>query len=353
MSRTSRLDVLSTGLLTEARNRRHWLGQVLGMGTGLWLSGCESPTSSEPPPAPTTGHRWKIVCTIGMVTDLVQQIVGELGEVLGLLSEGVDPHLYRPTARDTGLMMQADLVFYSGLHLEGRMTEDFEAAEKHGRRFYAVTADLPEDQLITSDVAGVHDPHVWGDVRLWIQCARTIARRLLAFDPSHAATYQANSDRLCTELEKLDLYIRQVIASIPEPQRLLVTAHDAFAYFSRAYSIPVKSVQGISTESEAGVNDINALVDLLVDKKIPTVFVEASVNPKSLEAVREGTAQRGWPVSVGGTLYSDSMGALGTYEGTYAGMMDANATTIARSLGGNAPVEGWRGQLPSAKTTQP
>ena len=328
--------------------RREWLRGVVA--AGLCLAGCqpkEKPVSGpvETSVAKPDQPHWKIVCTVGMVTDLVRQIAGEYADVQGLLAEGVDPHLYRPTVRDTGLMMQADLVFYSGLHLEGRMVEDFEAAQQKGKPFHAVTDDLLPVEIITSEVASIHDPHVWGDVRLWIKCARTIADQLKRFDAPRSDVYQSHADRLCREMAGVDDDIRDVMASIPESQRILVTAHDAFAYFSRAYSIQVRSVQGISTDSEAGVNDINALVTMLVEKRIPTVFVEASVNPKSLQAVREGAAQLGWPVSVGGTLYSDSMGPTGTYEGTYIGMMDANATMIAKALGGKVPQGGWQGKL--------
>ncbi len=326
--------------------RREWLRHAFA--AGLCLAGCgpgADPNAANTPQVKPGQSRWKIVCTVGMVTDIVQRIAGEHATVQGLFAAGVDPHLRSSTAHDTGLMMQADLVFFSGLHLEGRMVEDLEAGQKRGRPFYPVTADLLPEDLITSEVAMAHDPHVWGDVRLWIKCARTIADRLKRFDPPHANDYQANLDRLSDEMAQLDDYIRQAMASIPESQRVLVTAHDAFGYFSRAYAIQVRSVQGISTDSEAGVNDINSLVDMLVEKQIPTVFVEASVNPKSLEAVREGAAHQGWKVSVGGTLYSDSMGPPETYEGTYLGMMDANATMIARTLGGKVPAGGWQGKL--------
>ena len=276
-----------------------------------------------------------------MVTDIVRQVAGEHADVTGLLNEGTDPHVYVPTANDTAQAMRADIVFYCGLHLEGRMVADYEAAHKKGRKFFAVSDGIPHDKLRTSEaVAGIHDPHVWGDVQLWMECVREVAKRLQEHDPAHATHYTANADLYLEELKGLDAYIREVIASIPEQQRTLVTAHDAFAYFSRAYGI-----QGISTESQAGVSDTNALVAFLVENKIPTVFVEASVNPRDLEAVREGAQQQGWVVGVGGTLYSDSMGPKGTYEGTYIGMQDHNATLIARSLGGKAPQRGWRGKL--------
>ena len=280
-----------------------------------------------------------------MVTDIVRQVAGEHADVTGLLNEGIDPHVYVPTSNDTAQAMSADIVFYCGLHLEGRMVDDYEAAHKKGRKIFAVTAGIPHDKLRGSEAAGLHDPHVWGDVQLWMECVREVARQLAKHDASHAAEYQANADKLLQELTGLDQYIREAMASIPEKQRVLVTAHDAFAYFARAYGIQVRSVQGISTDSQAGVNDTNALVAFLVENKIPTVFVEASVNPRDLQAVIEGAQQQNWTVKVGGTLYSDSMGSRGTYEGTYIGMQDHNATHIARSLGGTAPERGWRGKL--------
>lgn len=291
-----------------------------------------------------------------MVADIVRQVAGEHAEVTGLLNEGTDPHVYVPTANDTTRALQADIVFYCGLHLEGRMVADFEAAHKKGRQFFAVAEGISHDKLRSSEaVAGLHDPHVWGDIQLWMECVREVAKQLKLHDPAHAADYATNADRYLGELIQLDAYIRKVIASIPEQQRTLVTAHDAFAYFSRAYGIQVRAVQGVSTESQAGINDTNRLVAFLVESKIPTVFVEASVNPKDLEAVRAGAKQQGWDVGVGGTLYSDSMGPKGTYEGTYIGMQDHNATLIARSLGGQAPERGWQGKLmpPVAKSTLP
>ena len=311
------------------------------------LVGCQP--ASAPPSTGTTpaaAKRLHIVCTVGMVADIVRQVAGDHAEVTGLLNEGTDPHVYVPTANDTAEALRADIVFYCGLHLEGRMVADYEAAHKKGRKFFAVAEGIPHDKLRSSDaIAGIHDPHVWGDLQMWMECVREVSRKLQEHDPQHAADYAANAKRYLGELTQLDAYIREVIATIPEQQRTLVTAHDAFAYFARAYGIRVHAVQGISTESQAGVNDTNRLVAFLVENKIPTVFVEASVNPRDLEAVREGAKQQGWEVGVGGTLYSDSMGPKGTYEGTYLGMQDHNATLIARSLGGKAPERGWQGKL--------
>ena len=323
--------------------RRTFLTQ-LGLAVCAWASsGCRP---SAPAVAVAPGNqKLKIVCTVGMVTDIVRQVAGDHAEVTGLLNEGVDPHIYVPTSHDTAQAMAADVVFYCGLHLEGRMVDDYEAARKKGRKIFAVTAGIPHEKLRGSEAAGLHDPHVWGDVQLWMECVREVARQLATEDPLHASDYQSNADRYLQELAGLDKYIRDAMASIPEKQRVLVTAHDAFAYFSRAYGIQVRSVQGISTDSQAGVNDTNALVAFLVENQIPTVFVEASVNRRDLQAVIEGAQQQNWTVKIGGTLYSDSMGQRLTYEGTYIGMQDHNATLIARSLGGTAPELGWKGKL--------
>lgn len=313
----------------------------------LLLIGCTPTPSSSPTGQPAgTDKRLKVVCTVSMVTDIAQQVAGEHAEVMGLLNEGVDPHVYVPTTSDTSRAMKADLVFYCGLHLEGKMVEGYEAQRKKGKPYFAVTTGIPHEKILTSEVlATAHDPHVWGDVQLWMNCAEEIQKRLSEVDPAHAADYAANAAQLLGEMKGLDAYIREIIASIPEPQRTLVTAHDAFGYFSRAYNIRVKAVQGISTDSEAGMKDVNSLVSFLVENNIPTVFVEASVNEKDLRAVIEGAQQQGSKVKIGGTLYSDSMGPKGTYEGTYLGMQDHNATLIARSLGGQAPERGWKGKL--------
>ena len=280
----------------------------------------------------------QIVTTIGMVTDIVRQVAGEEAEVNGLMSEGVDPHLYNPTRDDVQKVMSAEVIFYSGLNLEARLQDTFSGMAREGKPVFAVTDGLSRGFLHHSpDFEGHPDPHVWGDVAAWSLCVDYVAKALSAYDPAHADTYVENARAYRSQLNQLNDYVTQVIGSIPEEQRILVTAHDAFGYFSCAYQIPVKSAQGITTESEAGVNDVNRLVDLLVARKLPAIFVESSVNQKNMLAVVEGAGQRGQTVAIGGELYSDAMGTSGTYEGTYIGMLDHNATTIARALGGNAP----------------
>jgi manganese/zinc/iron transport system substrate-binding protein len=262
------------------------------------------------------------------------------------MGEGVDPHLYKPTRSDVQRLMDADAVFYSGLLLEGGMTDVFTRIARGGKPVFAVTEAIdPASLREPPEFDGHYDPHVWMDVALWTECVQFVAKQLAGYDPAHAADYRANADAYCVRLEKLDEYARKVIASIPESQRVLVTAHDAFGYFGRAYGIEVRSVQGISTDSEAGVADVNELVAFLAERKLPAIFVESSVSPRNLRAVIEGTAQRGVEVTIGGELYSDAMGPQGSYEGTYVGMIDHNATTIARALVGEAPEGGMSGLL--------
>lgn len=290
--------------------------------------------------------RLKVVATTSMVADMVRHVAGDYADVTGLMGEGVDPHLYRPTSRDLGLMIQSDILFYSGLGLEGAMQPAFQRVEKQGRVVVPITRSIPPEKLIHADqTAGHPDPHVWNDAALWAECLPEVVSVLSKADPEHADEFQANADEYRRLLLQLDAYARESISTIPEESRYLVTAHDAFAYFARAYGIQERAVQGISTESEPGVQDINLLVDFLVTHRIPAIFVEATVNSAHLQAVIEGAAQRGWMVKEGGTLYSDSTGNPGTYVGSYQGMFDHNVTTITRALGGKAPEKGLNGRL--------
>lgn len=313
----------------------------------LLLAGCSGGNAApvgEPDASRQSGYT--IVATTGMVADIVEQVAGEHASVSCLMGTGVDPHLFKPSASDHAKLRNADVVFYSGLRLEAGMDSVLHQAADGGRPVFAVTETIDPGYLkYSARFEGHPDPHVWMDVTAWSECVQSVADTLAEYDPPHAADYRANAERYRAELKDLDAYVRQAIASIPEPQRYLVTAHDAFEYFSDAYEIPVRSVLGITTESEAGVEDINALVEFLVTNQVPAVFVESSVNSRNLEAVIEGAARRKWDVHVGGTLYSDAMGAPGTYEGTYIGMLDHNATVIARALGGEAPATGFKAQL--------
>jgi manganese/zinc/iron transport system substrate-binding protein len=307
----------------------------------LLLTGCGAAAGDDSP-----GERYTVVTTTGMVGDIVRHVAGDRTDVVGLMGEGVDPHLYKPTRRDVVAINDADVIFYSGLMLEGRMSDTLIKASRSNPHIYPVTEVIDETYLLEPEgFAGHWDPHVWMDVSAWSQCVDAVAEALGAYDPDHADEYRNNAEGYRAQLAELDSYVRQVIASIPESQRVLVTAHDAFNYFGRAYGVTVMGIQGISTESEAGLDDINRLVDFLVENEIRAVFVETSVSDRNVKALLEGSAARGHQVIIGGSLFSDAMGAPGSYEGTYVGMIDHNATTIARALGGEAPAGGMSGKL--------
>jgi len=298
----------------------------------------EEAASSPDPEQP-----YRIVCTVGMITDIVRNVAGDYAQVEGIIGEGVDPHLYKPTRGDVVQLSRADVVFYNGLLLEGKMTDVLVRVATTGKPVGAVTeAILGEtDYLLEMDDGSEHtDPHVWMDVSGWLRAVPVVAETLAAYDPAHAEDYRANAAAYAEKLEALDAYTKAAMATIPEGQRVLVTAHDAFQYLGRAYGIEVRGIQGVSTESEAGVRDLEELVDFIVERRIPAVFVETSVADKNVRALVEGARARGHEVVIGGSLYSDAMGRAGTYEGTYVGMIDHNITTIVNALGGKA--EGFR-----------
>lgn len=286
----------------------------------------------------------RIVATTAMIGDLVREIGGDRVRAETLLGEGVDPHTYKPTRADIARLSAADAVLYNGLLLEGQMTDVFVRLARGGKPVFAVTELLAADHLLTED-DGKDDPHVWMDVTLWAKAAERIRDVLAGLRQADAATFRRNHADLARRLDALDAYVRQVIGSIPENARVLVTAHDAFGYFARRYGIEVQGIQGLSTEAEAGVRRMQELVELIVARRVPAVFVETSVNDRNVRALIEGAAARGHRVAIGGALFSDAMGAPGTYEGTYIGMMDHNATVIARALGGTAPAKGMQGRL--------
>ena len=282
---------------------------------------------------------YKIVCTVGMITDIVVNLVGDYAEVEGIIGEGIDPHLYKPTRGDVIKLSQADVVFYNGLLLEGEMTDVLVGIASKGKLVKAVTeAILVEtDYLLQKDDGSAYtDPHVWMDVSGWLRAIPVVAETLAVYDPENAEAYRIKATVYAEQLEALDAYAKEAMSTIPESQRVLVTAHDAFQYLGRAYGIEVRGIQGISTESEAGVRDLEDLVDFIVERQIPAVFVESSVADKNVRALVEGARARGHAVIIGGSLFSDAMGKAGTYEGTYIGMIDSNVTTITNALGGHA-----------------
>lgn len=280
-----------------------------------------------------------------MVADVVRNVGGKHVAVTQLMGAGVDPHLYKATRDDVQTIMGGDIVFYSGLMLEGKMIDTLVKISRN-KPVYAVTEMIEEQSLLEpQDFAGHYDPHVWMDLSAWAKCVDAVAKALGEFDPAHASEYQANADAYRKQLLELYEYGRKSIATIPEKSRVLITSHDAFNYFGRAYGIEVQGVQGISTESEAGLQRVNELVDLIVDKQVKAVFVESSVPRRNIEAIASGARSRGHEVAIGGELFSDAMGEEGTYEGTYLGMLDQNITLTTRALGGEAPEKGHFGKL--------
>ena len=286
-----------------------------------------------------------IVATTGMVADAARAVGGDMAEVRALMGPGVDPHGYRQTRSDIQAMTRADLVLWNGLYLEAQLEEILlKLADR--LPVVAVAEALPQDlRLSHAEYAGRADPHIWMVPELWQHAVRAVRDAMTAARPEAAALFAANTDSYLARLESLGTKARAALLSVPEPVRVLITAHDAFGYFGRAYGYEVMGIQGISTESEAGLHRIGTLVDLIVDRRIGAVFVETSVSDRNIRALIEGAAARGHTVLMGGQLYSDAMGQPGSYEGTYPGMIDHNATVITRALGGSAPETGFYGKL--------
>ena len=291
--------------------------------------------------APVRAANLRITATTGMIADIARHLAPEGTEVTALMGAGMDPHGYRPTRSDILALSRADVILWHGLHLEAQFIEVMADLSRQ-RRVAALADAIPADRRLGDPAyADRPDPHVWFDPTLWSLVAQEGARVLAeaGFDTDAALrAYLADA-------QAIDAYARQVLATVPEPSRILVTAHDAFSYFGRAYGWQVEGIQGISTDSEAGLARIAELVDLLVARGIKAVFVESSVSDRTIRALIEGAAAQGHEVVIGGELYSDAMGPDGSYEGTWLGMLDHNITTIARALGGEAPPRGMSGLL--------
>ncbi|OWU86768.1 manganese transporter [Oceanicola sp. 22II-s10i] len=287
----------------------------------------------------------QIVATTGMIADAARTIGAGLAEVRGLMGPGVDPHSYRQTRTDIVAMTRADLVLWHGLYLEAQM-EQFMQDLAVRRNVVAVAESIPRDRLRAhADYAEKFDPHVWMDPALWSTPVAEVARALTVAVPGAEARIAEQAAGYQDVVARLDTYAREVLATVPDSARVLVTAHDAFGYFGRAYGFEVVGIQGISTESEAGLKRIGDIVRMLVDRRIGAVFVESSVSDRNMRALVEGAAAEGHEVRIGGELYSDAMGVPGTYEGTYPGMIDHNVSVIAAALGGRVPQGGMDGRL--------
>ena len=313
--------------------KRHFFATILAAGLSLTAGFA----SAE--------DKLKVVSTTGMIGDAATQVGGDLIEVQTLMGPGVDPHAYRQTRSDIDAMGNADLVLWHGLYLEAQM-EEFMGELAGQTSVVAVAETLPRNLLIGhDDYDDKFDPHGWMNPNLWALVLANVRDALIVQAPEHEETFRANADAHLQELQGLAGYASNVLGSVPPESRVLLTAHDAFNYFGSAYGFEVMGIQGISTESEAGLQRISELVDMLVERNIRAVFVESSVSDRNIRALIEGAAAEGHTVEIGGELFSDAMGEAGTYEGTYVGMIDHNTTTISRALGGEAPARGMSEML--------
>ena len=273
-----------------------------------------------------------VTTTTNVVTDLVENIGGEHVSVIGLMGPGVDPHLYRPSANDVKKLQDADIVFYNGLDLEGKMGDIFVKIGREGTAVWAVSENIPNESLLNLDNEGQSDPHIWWDAELWMEAAKVVATGLSEYDPENSQVYEKNLQEYLTQLEELDQDSLEMMNSIPQEQRVLVTAHDAFQYFGHAYGLEEMAIQGWSTDSEAGIREIQNLADEISERKIKAVFVETSISPATIEALTAAVQDKGHDVVIGGELFSDAIGEKGTSEGTYVGAFTHNVETIVNAL---------------------
>lgn len=273
-----------------------------------------------------------VTTTTNMITDLVENIGGDHVLVTGLMGPGVDPHLYRPSASDVKKLQDANIVFYNGLDLEGKMGDIFVKIGREGTAVWAVSENIPHESLLSLDVEGQFDPHIWWNAELWIEAAKVVAKGLSEYDSENSETYEKNLEEYIQQLQELHKVSLEKINSIPKEQRVLVTAHDAFQYFGNVYGLEEMAIQGWSTESEAGIREIQNLADEIAERKIKAVFVETSISPATIEALTAAVQDKGHNVVIGGELFSDAIGEKGTYEGTYIGAFTHNVDTIVQAL---------------------
>ena len=324
MKRMIRSTVLSVGLLAVA----------------LVTGGCDNASSgggAGPATGPSgSGGKLRVAATTTMVGDLVRRVGGDRVDLKVIMGPGVDPHTFKPAPGDIAELRRADLVFYNGLHLEGKMVQTFEDNLKD--KSVAVAEAVPHDRLLSwqEGEGGAHDPHVWFDVQLWALAGQKVCDELVKRDPAGADEYRRRAGEMAQSLRSLDQYAREKLSTVPKARRVLVTSHDAYGYFGKAYDVDVKGLQGISTETEAGIQAINSAVDFILERKIPAVFVESSVSHKTIERVQADCKGRGVDVAIGGELYSDAMGQPGEHPGydvhTYEGMVRYNVDTIVKAL---------------------
>lgn len=296
----------------------------------LLLVGCSSPTTNT---ASTKDYKLNVVATTTMLTDLSKVIGGKRVNVNGLMGFGIDPHLYQASAGDVTLMQKADVVVYNGLHLEGKMGEIFESLSEQGTTVVCLEEGLDKSKLLSwEDDNSTYDPHIWFDISLWKEAAKIVANGLSESDPDGKSNYESNLESYLKELEETEAYIRNRVAELPKAQRVLVTAHDAFQYFGKAYGFEVRGLQGISTDAEAGTADVRDLADFIVERQIKAIFVESSVPLKTIEALQAAVKAKGFDVAIGGELYSDSLGDAESGTDTYILTVKVNIDTIVDAL---------------------
>lgn len=294
-------------------------------------------------------QRPSVIATVGMIADVAAEIGAGCVDVQAIMGPGTDPHLYQARASDVRAMQQSDLILYSGYLLEGQLGDVLGQLGQRRPVLAVSEAALPQDRLIQSDDAYDVDPHIWMDVSLWAETAAPITEALVEIAPACESELRTRSVAYVESLLALHAWVGQSVATIPERQRVLVTAHDAFAYYGRAYGIEVAGIQGISTEAEPSVADIRATVDLVVDRNVPAVFIESTISPRTVQAVIAAAQQRGHAITLGAELYSDAMGEAGTPGGTYIGMIVLNTQAIVEALGGElaalpVALEAWAGR---------
>lgn len=280
-----------------------------------------------------TNGKLNVVTTTTMISDLVENIGGDYINSNGLMGSGVDPHLYKASEGDVSKLVNADIIFYNGLHLEGKLVEVFEKMGSKTKTQIALGEELDKSTLIGSDYfASNYDPHVWFDINYYRQFATKVTKVLVEKDPKNKEAYYANEREYIANLYLLENDIKAVIETLPKEKRILVTAHDAFNYFGKAYDFEVIGLQGLSTATEAGVQDVQKLSAFIIERDIKAIFVESSVPKRTIEALQAAVKSKGHNVSIGGTLYSDALGTSGTAEGTYIGMFEYNVNTIVNAL---------------------
>ena len=301
----------------------------------LILTGVTACSRSQAGTAAASGGdtQLNVVTTTGMIADIAKNVGGDHVQVTSLMGPGIDPHLYKASAGDVNRLFEADIIFYTGLHLEASMGKVLERFNESGATTVAVAETIdPEKLQAPPEFEGFYDPHVWFNVAFWMDAATAVQDALIAIDPAHADDYAANAQAYLAELSELDAYVAEQAARVPKEQRVLITAHDAFNYFGKAYSFEVRGLQGISTASEAGTADVQDLARFITERRIPAIFVESSVPPRTVEAVQAAVRAQGFDVQIGGELFSDAMGSPGTPEGTYDGMVRHNIDTIVGAL---------------------